>query len=342
MTQIKNISSALFASGCIALLSACGGSSGGDDDVDVDRLYVAQNGSGNSTQILALDSDFGSVGTFTSGGNEGIAFDDSGTLYQASDSEAIGKIRVIDDFEERFVTIEGADSSVRIIGGMGTSATGLGAPKGIDVIDNRFIVVADFGAGNVKTFNTSDSGDVAPVAVTPLSDAKPWDVVYDASSDRLYVTVTNGTVDVFDNFIGGNFAAGGPNRTIVPSNSDGEQISTNLHGIAYEAGSDRLYVTDVGDANASQGDNFATDGALYVISNASTASEATSVDTRIAGPSTLLGNPVDLILVDGNVLVAEKTNDAVLGFDNVLSASGDVTPSTVVSVVKPESLLEGR
>ena len=60
---------------------------------------------------------------------------------------------------------------------------------------------------------------------------------------------------------------------------------------------------------------------------------------NIAGPSSMLGNPVDLMLSNGHVYVAEKSNGAILRFDNILNAnSGDVAPSYSVSFTAPESV----
>ena len=62
-------------------------------------------------------------------------------------------------------------------------------------------------------------------------------------------------------------------------------------------------------------------------------------DSNIAGPASLLGNPVDLMLSNGHVYVAEKSNGAVLRFDNILNAnSGDVAPDYSVSFTAPESV----
>lgn len=126
----------------------------------------------------------------------------------------------------------------------------------------------------------------------------------------------------------------GEDRLIVPT-SGGVAFAapTNLHGIDYDSQSDSLVVSDVGSAAD------ATDGKIYVIPGAKTAQGQTDVTVNIAGPASLLGNPVDLMLSNGHVYVAEKSNGAVLRFDNILNAnSGDVAPDYSVSFTAPESV----
>lgn len=108
---------------------------------------------------------------------------------------------------------------------------------------------------------------------------------------------------------------------------------TNIHGIDYDSQSDSLVISDVGSAAD------ASDGKLYVISGAKMAEGITDVDVNISGPLSQLGNPVDLMLSNGNVYVAEKSNGLVLRFDNILnSPSGDITPDYSAPFVAPESV----
>lgn len=183
----------------------------------------------------------------------------------------------------------------------------------------------------ITTFGSAAAGDAAPLATT-VTEAAPWDVDYDHVNDRLYVALTNGDVAVYDNFVSGEFTAM-PSRTITPSDADGVQISVNIHGIVYDETTNKLILSDVGSASD------ATDGALFVINNASTAQGNTSVARSISGPATMLGNPVDITLEGSDLRVAEKSNDAILVFSNIFAGeSGDIAPDLSTASTKPESI----
>ena len=185
----------------------------------------------------------------------------------------------------------------------------------------------------ISIFGSQAAGDVAPVAEI-VTAAQPWDVAFDEDSDRLFVALTDGTIAVYDDVIASEFAPT-VTRTIVPSDSDGNQISVNAHGIVYEPMSDRLVVSDVGDAAV------ADDGQLFVLTSAATADGATVPTRTIGGASTVLGNPVDIALTGSTLRVAEKSNDAILVFTNIFSGeSGDIAPDLVTSTSKPESIAE--
>ena len=119
-------------------------------------------------------------------------------------------------------------------------------------------------------------------------------------------------------------------RTITPVGEDGEQNSINLHGVGLEG--DAVLLSDVGSAAV------ATDGALFVFTDDGDMDGDVAM-TPIAGPATMLGNPVDLILQDGAAIVAEKSNNAVLVFESVATLSGDVAPDFVQAFTSPESIV---
>ncbi|MEO6055981.1 MAG: hypothetical protein ABIQ49_04000 [Gemmatimonadales bacterium] len=294
-------------------------------------VYVSNNGSGNAGTITVVDQAFASAGiSLTPGNNEGIAFDGADNLWQNGDGAQIG-LRVFASVGTRASGSAYDPSRDREISG-GTTA--LTAPKGIDIAYG-YAFVADFGAGDIKVFTTADGANAAPTATVATGGAAPWDVDYVPADDRLFAALTDGTIAVYDNFIGAvgaSIGAGGVSRTIVPSDAAGVKISTNIHGIAY-ASNDRLVATDVGDAMV------ATDGSLYVITGASTASGAVTPASVITGPSTMLGNPVDVVLNGPDALIAEKSNDRLLAFCNVFAGNtGDLPPSLSVAQTKPEAL----
>ncbi|MEI8617173.1 hypothetical protein P4S63_06560 [Pseudoalteromonas sp. B193] len=289
---------------------------------------MANNGESNTGTIDLINQNASKLKTFNTTANEGVAFDSLGNLLQASDSEN-GSIKTICQLANRSDGATYTANTDREITGTNTTLVN---PKGIAVAQKSGLVfIADFGAMQVTTFGATAAGDAAPLGTT-ITEAAPWDVDYDESNDRLYVALTNGDVAVYDNFVGGEFAAM-PSRTITPSNNDGTQISVNIHGIVYDSNTNKLVLSDVGSASD------ATDGSLFVINNASTAEGLVSVARSIAGPATMLGNPVDISLEGSDLRVAEKSNDAVLVFSNIFSGeSGDITPDLVTSTIKPESI----
>ena len=145
------------------------------------------------------------------------------------------------------------------------------------------VLIADFNAMQVTVFGKK------PQVMGPTCNnhrCKPWDLTYDDDNDRLYVALTNGDVAVYDNYVSGGFVAT-PARTITPSDDSGAKVSVNIHGIALDMQTNTLVLSDVGSASD------ATDGAIFVISDASQASVVT-VDRHIA--VSMLGNPVDISL----------------------------------------------
>jgi len=211
--------------------------------------------------------------------------------------------------------------------------TGIVAPKGIALnADASTLMVADFGAGDIKVFDASSTGDTPPMfVVQDLGGEVPWDVAYDEAADRLYVAGTNGSVLVYDGFLADQ-GASGPARFIELSYEGGDSV--NLHGIAYDAATDALLVSDVGDTMATD------DGVLFVVADASTADGAVEAQAAIVGDQTRLGNPVDIAFDGTNLYVAEKSNMVVLRYDNVLDLQGVVNEAEAASfeVVNAESV----
>lgn len=83
----------------------------------------------------------------------------------------------------------------------------------------------------------------------------------------------------------------------------------------------------------------ATDGKLYVLPGAGMADGLTDMSVSISGPATMLGNPVDIMLSNGHVYVAEKSNDMIMRWDNILNReSGDIPADYGFSYTKPESV----
>ena len=346
-TSQQKIKLSLLATAMVFALSACDGDDGtnGRDGVDgapgqdgspgqdgapgfaAATFLVANNGDDNRNTVTAIDQNASALSTVTTGANEGIVFTQSGALVQAGDSD-LPLVRSFCGFD--------AQSNYMMNRGheLTGAATGLVNPKGIAFAEEAgLIMVADFNGQKISVFGGQAAGDVAPIAEI-MTSAKPWDLAYDEESDRLYVALTDGTLAVYDDVASSDFAPS-VMRSVVPSDADGDQLSINLHGIVYEPMSNRIVLSDVGDAAV------ADDGQIFVLDNVSTADGATVPTRVIGGATTQLGNPVDIILTGSDLRVAEKSNDAILVFSNIFNGeSGDVAPTLSTPSVKPESLDE--
>lgn len=308
----------------------------GDDGVNGapgfarETIYLSNNGPLNAGTVERLNESFGRTRTMQVGNNEGIALTRSGDLVQAGDTQAGASLRTFCAVERR---AQGAAFDAGVDRQIGGAATELVNPKGFALAQRAgFLMVANFMGMNVKVFGSAAAGDVAPVATTALP-GNPWDMEYDEVNDRLFVALTNGVLVVFDDYTSGGFGADGPDRMVTPVAEDNTRLSVNLHGIAYDPGSDRLVLSDVGDAGS------ATDGQIFVINGASRADGNVVPARVIAGPATRLGNPVDIILTGSDLRVAEKANNYLLVFTDIFDGpSGDIAPTVARESTRPEAL----
>ena len=297
--------------------------------------------------LSAVQARLGNVAYYTS--LESVAFDTLGNGYATLD-------------------VRGGNGALMMVAGLNTLSsraigdgnrvtagpqTGLVAPKGLAVVrmrnltvagrpvaTRRVVLVADFGARNVKAFDVLSAGDTPPVFTISNLGPPPatgtrsvWDVDYDAVDDRLFVACTDGVVLVYDN-ASQNPDTKGPARIITPTDAAVTvKISVNLHGIQYDRANNALFLSDVGSAAS------ATDGQVFVVGGASTASGPTPVNYRNGGAGTRLGNPVDLVFDGRHLFVAEKANNLLLRFDFIYAqTSQNAAPNASVPSPGAESV----
>jgi len=256
------------------------------------------------------------------GANQGIAFAPDGTLYQNSDAA-------------------GAEGLYRI--GEDGSAVSL-APfpgKGLSYIDSDrdYLASCDVTAGSadLRLFDVVEDSELPLASIGVDLVAPCWDTLWDKPNDRLYITLTDGGLAVMDDFsadIGATFTV---DRTIIPASEILEPASTNLHGVAARGSGDvqQILVSDVGDPAS------ATDGRIFILIDDGLRDGPTiATQYSIYGPDTMLGNPVDILVVDDTLVVAEKSNDLLLTFDlsAVRDGEGNVTPTYMAPFDKPESI----
>lgn len=310
------------------------------------NVYVGLNGENTAGTVRKLvESPAGSQQliadlAITTDENEGLALDVLGNAVQVGDDASPGLSFVCDIGGRLSNNSFDAARDRRIAGDNVDVDTGPGA-KGMVLLDTAgLLVVADFNNQQLKVYGTGASGNQAPLRTITLG-AQPWDVAYDDVHDILYAAATNGTVRAIDGFVAkinaGNSAL--ETRTFQITDGNGTVISQNLHGIAYVAAGDRLVLTDVGDTNADASADFASDGAVFTVSNVRNAGGGVVIDNAFLGTNTLLGNPVDVIVWGRDIVVAEKANGQVLVFKDVFTAQGgNVAPFHSVSLEAPESV----
>ena len=313
----------------------------GSDDDDDDVFNAASSG----TFVVAMNDgatpgavSFFSAGletvdrTFTTGAIQGLAIGSDGTLFQNSDGDSSG-IRAINQFAGRADAASFNSSTDRQIG----SAAG----KGLFLIEDQNLLVS---CDTTSATGTSDAdllvfSAIAGAQATALGSidlpTSCWDGAYSAVDDRMYLALVDGTLAIIDGVsdLDLKSALSGSDvvdRTVTPVDEFGVKVSVNLHGVGLEG--DVVLLSDVGDAT------IADDGALYVFSDDGTVVNNVNMP-RIAGPATMLGNPVDVILQGGAAIVAEKSNNAILVFEDVASLMGDVVPTLQTDFTAPESIV---
>ena len=309
--------------------------------VTASSLHVTSNAAGTGTSISTTDANLSSVGnSFTPvlAGQfvESISLDQNGDAVVSFDdalSPTTGGLSFIGRLATRDDATSYSGQRDRQIAG---SNADLVAPKGVEVVGSYgLVLVADFNAaeGAIKAYSLCGVGNQVPVFETVMpSGTRPWDVDYDPAADRLYVAVTNGTIQVYDNYMANPGNA--PARTIDPDDQSGFAAS-NIHGIVHDSVNNRLIVSDVGSATV------ADDGRIYVIDDAATADGLTSLSLELAGSATSLGNPVDLAFDGTHLFVAEKSNNQLQRIDDIYSLSGVMNraPDKMLPFTAPESIV---
>ncbi|MES2668269.1 MAG: hypothetical protein V4644_01075 [Patescibacteria group bacterium] len=283
--------------------------------------------------VLTFRDDLSSTPLFTGlSGQRSIesSYAQDGDIFVTVDGTAssTGGVLVFDDENEA----RSLSTPTRMLMG---AATLINGPRGIEVSDSLdMIIVSDFGARDIKLFERRADGNVPPAYVIGLGNdtRSVWDTHYDRASDTLYAAGTDGVVLAYEGF-SDTFGANGPTRTITPS-TNGTKVSVNLHGIAFDASRDTLLLSDVGSATS------ATDGQLFIVTGASSATGTVNASAVISGPETRLGNPVDIMQSGTSLYVAEKSNDLVMVYEDIFSMTGLLTMAATRSatVLKPESI----
>ncbi|MEM9380425.1 MAG: hypothetical protein AAGB93_10800 [Planctomycetota bacterium] len=274
--------------------------------------------------------------------DEGLDLDYFGNAYQAADSDRLSNtVRILGRVRDRTVAggtavmTKALDRDIGftfdIFNPTAPNNTTLQQPKGVAIAHEAgFMIVSDAGDSGVKVFGTAAEGNVPPLWISG-TPSRTWDVAYDPLDDRLFASMEDGTIAVFDAFVETQPAA--ESRVIVPSADGVNQSSVELRGIVHRdaRGADELIVTDIGVEGAASG----ADGRILFLPNAGTATGPTTPTLTISGSRTQLVDPSDVVVApDGRLRVADPTPGRVSIF-NPLSGAARYEFSPVVTTSVP-------
>ncbi len=200
----------------------------------------------------------------------------------------------------------------------------LASPREIAVFGNKVVVssntenrfyVYEYNGSSFDLLNTFEAG------------FDTWGITF-MGNTLLAVVDNTSDLAIYNNFLTANTVDG----AITPDKQITVEGIVRTHGIDYSEADDVLVMTDIGSAADAN-----TDGGFQVTQNFSTkiadimdgGTLALSDQTRVAGASTLMGNPIDVAYdhKTKTVFIAEIGNGKVLGFANALTATGDVAPT---------------
>ena len=244
---------------------------------------------------------------------EGIYYDATADMvYQASRSDL-----QLEAFTDINTLIDGDAITSSF-----TGAADLESPRELAVNGSSF-VVADNGSNKFFVYENTGSGfTLMNTVVVPFP---VWGITF--KGDDLYAVVdTTGDLAVYYDFLSNANSA-----ILRPSKRVTIEGIVRTHGITYDGTDDVMVLTDIGDATDAN-----TDGGFHVISEFSSKFDALSdgellpigMQVRVAGSSTLMGNPIDVAYDSETdaVYVSEIGNGKVLGFTSI-GSGGDVSPS---------------
>ena len=215
------------------------------------------------------------------------------------------------------------------------SSADLSSPREI-AVSGYNVVVADNGENKlfVYTFN----GSSFTLQNTFQVNFNLWGITF-MGDDLLAVVDNTSDLAVFNDFISMNTSDG----TVTPDKQVTVEGIVRTHGIDYSESSDVLVMTDIGDAAdvTSDGGVHVIEDFTWVISDVDNgASIPMSSQSRVAGASTMMGNPIDIAYdhKTKTVFVAEVGNGKILGFSDALNISGDVAPTVDNNLMSASSI----
>jgi len=304
----------------------CGGTTCEPCEAEAGRraeLYVTNNENGNISKYSVTGD---SLVTFTTDATaaEGIYYDAANDLLvQASRSD----LR-LDAYSDISTLMEDTSISPAY-----SSSADLESPRELAVNGSTY-VVSDNGSNIFYVYSNNGSGfSLMNTIEVPFP---VWGITF--KGEDLYAVVDSSSdLAVFYDFES-NLADG----VMMPSKRVTIEGIVRTHGLTYDGTDDVMVMTDIGDAG-----NATDDGGFHVISDFSSKFDALSdgdllpveMQTRVAGPSTMLGNPIDVAYdsEEDAIYISEVGNGKVLGYTSI-GDGGDLAPSYSMDLAAASSI----
>ena len=287
------------------------------------ELYVTNNANGDISKFSVTGD---SVITFSTASEaaEGIYFDKEQDLVVQASRSGLS----LDAFKGLSNLTEDSDATSDFGG-----AADLESPREIAVSGDTY-VVSDNGSNTYFVY--TKSGESFALTSTVEIPFPVWGITF-KGKDLYGVVDTTGDLVVFN-----NFEANAKDGVLIPSKRVTIGGIVRTHGLTYDGTDDVMVMTDIGDA-----DNATNDGGFHVIADFSRKFDAlsdgevlpASLQIRVAGPSTLMGNPIDVAYDSETdaVYISEVGNGKVLGFTSI-GDGGDVTPTYTKDLISASSI----
>ncbi len=275
------------------------------------ELYVTNNANGDITKYSVTGDSTVTYKT-ESEAAEGIYFDKEGELVVQASRSGLS----LDAYKGLSMMTEDADVTADF-----SSAADLESPREVAVNGDTYVVSDN---GSNKYFVYNKSGESFTLTSTVEVPFPVWGIIF-KGKDLYGVVDTTGDLAVFY-----DFEANAKDGVMMPSKRVTIEGIVRTHGLTYDGADDVMVMTDIGDAA-----NANDDGGFHVISEFSKKFDALSDgevlsirhQVRVAGPSTNLGNPID-VAYDSEadaVYISEVGNGKALGYTSI-GDGGDLAP----------------
>lgn len=288
-------------------------------------LFTSNNSDGNVNMYNVTDMSNITNNTLTTATvkADGIYYDGSEDLVVQASRTTFGL--------EGYTGININSTSVNANIGV-TGSLDMTSPRELAVNGNFYVVADNADAdGDATTkdgrlFIYTKNGNTFTLRNTITTDIKLWGIVF-KGNDLYAIADTTNELAVYTNFLNNATSA-----AVSASKTIAIEGIVRTHGLTYDAASDIMVLTDIGDASNGQ-----DDGGFQIIEGFTSKFNATangttlalSEQTRVSGASTLLGNPVDVAYDSDSktVFIAEAGNGGgrILAFNNI-NSGGNLTP----------------
>lgn len=330
---MKKFGLTFMSLGLASLISLVGCSDSGNEFVNnmftPSQVIVSSDGPNSTGLVAQLDSrELTSDSSFQAMANGSLVVNGGDDLFGVNTSGTTNLVIATNVFN-RSLPFDTRIDSMNFV-------TGLTAPAGIEVVDSRgMVLVCDgstrtvFGIGQRARGTMGNSAPAVFQTAAFASGAIPLGITYDNGNDRLYVSLNDGTIAVFDAFFAS--APSGDSPTSILTIQFGGSAAVN---IAYlELVGDSLFMTDAGAIGV-------LDGAIGVI-NGITAKAASSgtvnTNASISGAGSRLVDPAGIVLANNNnVYVSDLGANRVFNFgQSLVNGGGEVGPLQQRTVSSP-------